>query len=76
MQNLFKKINRKINGIIWSLFSTGIILILLSILVVWTDFVLRLIFAMFTLLAAYIFIYTGYKLLALKRDIEKHFHLK
>ena len=76
MHNLFKEINKKINGIIWSFFSTGIILILLAILVVWTDFVLQLICAMFILLVAYIFIYTGYKLWTVKKSIEKHFKLK
>ncbi len=73
MENLFKKINKKINGIIWSLISTGIILLLLSILIVWIDFVLPLIVAMTVLMIAYIFIYSGFKLWSLKKDIEKHF---
>lgn len=73
MQSLFKDINKKIDGIIWSFISTGIILLLLAILVVWTDFVLQLICAMFILVVAYIFIYTGYKLWTMKRSIEKHF---
>lgn len=73
MENLFRKINKKINGFIWSLVSTGIILTLLAILIVWTDFVLRLVFGLFVLVVAYTFLYSGYKLWTLKKEIEKHF---
>ncbi len=76
MVNLFKEINKKINGIIWSFITTGIILIMLAILIAWTDFILRLIVALFVLLVAYTFIYAGYKLWAVKSEIEKHFKLK
>ena len=73
MENLFKQINRRINGVIWSLISTGIILVLLSILIVWTDFMLRLVVGLLILVIAYAFIYGGFKVRALKKDIEKHF---
>lgn len=73
MENLFREINKKINSIIWSFFSTGIIMLLLAVLIVWTDFVLQLIVSMLILLISYIFLYTGYKLWALKKSIEKHF---
>ncbi len=73
MVNLFKKINKKINGVIWSFISTGIILIMLAILIAWTDFILRLIIALFVLLVAYTFIFAGYKLWKVKNDIEKYF---
>ena len=75
MIELFKKINQKINHLIWSLLSTGIVLLLLSVLIVWTTFMLRLVFGIFVLVVAYIFIYGAYKLWALKKDIEKHFDL-
>ncbi|RLC36554.1 hypothetical protein DRH27_05045 [Candidatus Falkowbacteria bacterium] len=73
MVNLFKTIHKKINGVIWSLLSTGIILLMLSVLIVWTDFMLRLIIGLFILIIAYIFLYGGYKLWALRKDIEDHF---
>ena len=73
MQNLFKEINKKISGLIWSLLSTGIILILLAILIVWTDFILRLVLGMFVLVVAYAFIYGSYKIWILKREVKKHF---
>ena len=76
MVNLFKEINKKINGIIWSLVSTGIIMLMLSILIVWTDFMLRLVIGMLVLVISYAFLYGGYKLWMLKKEIEKHFNLR
>lgn len=73
MQNLIKQINKKINGIIWSLITTGVILLMLAVLIVWTDFILRLVFGMFVLVLAYAFLYGAYKIWAIKRDIENHF---
>lgn len=75
MINLFKEINKKINGIIWSLVSTGVILIFLAILIVWTDFMLRLVFGLLVLVIAWVFLYGGYKIWSLKKEIEKHFKL-
>lgn len=73
MEGLFKKINRRINGAIWFLISTGIILLLLAILIVWTDFILRLVIGLLVLVIAYAFIYGGYKVWTVKHEIEKHF---
>ena len=73
MINLFKEIHKKINGLIWSLISTGIVLLMLSVLIVWTDFILRLVFGLIVLVVAYVFIYSGYKLHSLRKEIEKHF---
>jgi hypothetical protein len=73
MQTLFKEINKKINGLIWSFLSTGIILMLLAVLIVWTDFMLRLVFGMFVLVLAYAFIYGAYRIWSVRREIEKHF---
>jgi len=73
MVNLFREIHRKLNGLIWSLISTGVILLLLSVLIVWTDFVLRLVFGLFVLVLAYGFLYGGFKIWGLKKEIEKHF---
>jgi ABC-type bacteriocin/lantibiotic exporter with double-glycine peptidase domain len=75
MVNLFRQINKKINGVIWSLVSTGVILIFLAILIVWTDFMLRLVFGLLVLVIAWVFLYGGYKIWSLKKEIEKHFKL-
>ena len=73
MHNLFKEVNKKINGFIWSFVSTGIIMLLLACLFMLDVLVLQLTGAMVILLIAYIFLYTGYKLWTLKKSIEKHF---
>jgi len=76
MVNLIKEISKKINGLIWSLISTGAILLLMGILIVWTDFMLRLVIGLFVLLIAWIFLYGGYKLWTLKKEAEKYLKLK
>jgi len=75
MQSLLKKINHKINGVIFTFTSTGVILLILSVLIVWTDFVLRLTVGLLVIVMAYIFFYSGYRIWSLKREIEKHFKL-
>jgi hypothetical protein len=71
MQLLFKTINKKINGLFWSLLLTGILLVLLSILVVWTDLILRLMLGFFVLIIAYVFLYGAFKVWEFKKEIMK-----
>ena len=75
MKNFFPKIKHKVNATVWTLLSTGVILLLLGILIVWTDFMLRLIVGLFVIVVGYAFIYVAYKLWVLKKDIEEHFKL-
>ncbi len=75
MINLFKAIKRKINGLVWTLFSTGLVLLMLAVLIVWTSFMLRLIMGLLIMVIAYVFFYAAYKVWALKKEIEKHFKL-
>lgn len=73
MKNPLTLAKKKINGIIWTLVATGILLLMLGILIVWTDFVLRLVIGLLVLVIAYVFFYLGYKIWALKKEVEKHF---
>ena len=73
MIDLFQQFHKKINGLIWSLVSTGIILLMLSVLIVWTDFMLRLVVGLLVLVLAYTFIYSGYKVWVIRKEIERHF---
>ena len=75
MINLFKEINKKFNGLIWSLASTGIILIVLALLIVGTDYTLRIIVGLITLLIAYVFLLAAHKVSTFKKEIKKHFKL-
>lgn len=76
MMNLFKQINQKINGIIWSFVSTGFLLIVLSILIIWYPITLRVLVGVFVLAMACTFIYSGYKVWAIRKEIEKHLGIK
>jgi len=75
MKIFFHQIKKRVNGIIWTLISTGVILLLLGILIVWTDFILRLIIGLLVIVVAYVFFYGAYKIWALKKDVEKYFKL-
>ncbi len=72
MQNLFKTINAKINGTIIHFVVSGVILLMAAVLIVWTDFFLRLVIGIFALALAYMFFYLAYKIWWLKKEIKKH----
>lgn len=76
MNHLIKEVEKKVNGMIISLASTGIILAMLSILIVWTDFVLRLVVGVVVLVVAISFMLWSYRLWHLKKDIKRHFSMK
>lgn len=75
MLDLLKQINRRINNIIWSFISTGVILMFLSVLIVWTDFMLRLVVGLLVIIIAYTFLYAGYKLWLMKKEIEDRYSI-
>ncbi|MBI2459233.1 MAG: hypothetical protein HYV53_01620 [Parcubacteria group bacterium] len=75
MQNLFKTIKHKINGAIIHFVASGLILVIAAVLIVWTDFFLRLVIGLLIIIVAYIFFYLAYKTWWLKREIEKHLKL-
>ena len=75
MQNLFKKIKTSINGAIIHFIASGLVLVMAAVLIVWTDFFLRLVIGLLVIIVAYMFFYLAYKIWRLKREIEKHFKL-
>jgi hypothetical protein len=75
MLNLVKIVNKKVNGVIFSLLSTGVILMMLSVLIVWTDFMLRLVIGVFVLVVSYVFVYGAYKLWVIRKEVEKYFKI-
>ncbi|MCU0679643.1 MAG: hypothetical protein MUC28_04340 [Planctomycetes bacterium] len=76
MVKLFPKIDKKFDHLAWTMASTGLILLLLSVLIVWTDFMLRLVIGLIVLVIAYMFLYGGYKIWSMKNEIKKHLGLK
>lgn len=71
MRSLFKKISRMVSHMVISLVSTGLILVLLGILIVWTDFMLKLVVGLFVLVIAYTFFHLAYKIWKVKKEVEK-----
>ncbi|MDD5032359.1 MAG: hypothetical protein PHR36_04985 [Patescibacteria group bacterium] len=72
MENPLKAIEKKINGFIWTLVINGVVLLLLGILIVWTDFMLRLVMGILVIVVAYVFFYSAYKVWSFKKDAEKY----
>lgn len=73
MKNFLKAINKKIDGLILTLIINGIILLMLGVLVVWTDFVLRLVVGLVIIVIAYVFFYGAYRVWHFKKDMLKYF---
>ncbi len=74
MENVIKTINKKVKQIIISLTVVGILLLILSFLTVWTEFMAKLVMGMVILLMAYVFLSTAYRLWQIQqnfKDIEK-----
>ncbi len=71
MKNLFKEIKSKINEIIFTLITIGLFLLMLAVLIVWTEFVLRLLVGLIVLAIAYVFFYMAYKFWGMKKALEK-----
>jgi len=71
MQSFFKTVNCKINGMIIHFIATGVILIIAAVLIVWTDFFLRLVIGLLVIVVAYMFFYLAYKTYWLKKEIDK-----
>ncbi len=76
MANIFKPLGRKINNMVFSLIVTGFILLILGVLIVWTDFTLRIVVGMITIAVAYVFFYGAWKIWSVKKDLEKFFKIK
>jgi len=73
MESLFKKIHSKINHLIWSLGTTGILMLMIAVLIVFANRFLELIASLLALVISYVFVYGAYKLWCLKKDIENYF---
>jgi len=75
MGDLFSPIKKKVNNIIVNLSISGILLLVLGVLIVWTDFVLRLVVGIVVIIISYMFFYAAHRLYAIKQDIEKYFKI-
>jgi len=72
MKGLTKTLDKKINGVVWHLITTGTVFLFLAVLVVWTEFMSRLVVGFFILLVAYIFFYLSFRLWEIKQELDKY----
>lgn len=75
MSQFFAPIQQKINSLVYTLIGVGFVLLMLGVLIVWIEFLARLVIGVLILTIAYTFFYGAYKIITIKRDIEKFFKL-
>jgi len=75
MKNLIQSLKRKANRLILGLAINGAILVLLAILIVWTDFMLKLVIGLLVLVIAFAFFQGAWKIYSIKKELEKFFKL-
>ena len=76
MKKLIKLIQKKINGLIFSLVFAGVIMLMLAVLIVWSQLMLQLAVGLFIVVLAYMLFFSAYKVWSLKSEIEKHLKIK
>jgi hypothetical protein len=65
-------VDKKLNRLAWVLVANGFILLILAVLIVWTDFMLRLVMGLIAVVIAYVFLYSAYKIWHLKKILGKY----
>lgn len=70
MQNIITVIKAKLNSLMWTFIVSGIIMLILSVLAVWTDLILRLLVGLFILLLSYLLFTVAWKIHTIKKHLE------
>ncbi|NCU44185.1 hypothetical protein EOM71_00715 [Candidatus Falkowbacteria bacterium] len=76
MEKIFKAVRLGLNKMIVSLSVVGILLLILSFLTVWTDFMAKLVLGMVILLLAYALLSTAYRLWRLNQTLNNFWKIK
>jgi type IV secretory pathway VirB3-like protein len=76
MQKLIKLIQKKVNGLIFSLVFAGVVMLMLAVLIVWSQLMLQLAVGLFVVVIAYMLFFAAYKIWSLKKEIEKHLKIR
>ncbi len=71
MEKIRSNFDKKINHYVWVLIGNGAIMLILGVLIVWTDFMLRLIMGLVAIMIAYIFFYSAYKVRQFRKFLDK-----
>jgi hypothetical protein len=72
MEKISSLLDKKVKHLIWVLVGNGIFLLILGVLIVWTDFMLKLVMGLVVIMIAYVFLYGAYKVWSLKKIIDKY----
>jgi hypothetical protein len=72
MEKVSTLVGKKIDRLAWVLVANGIVLLILGVLIVWTDFMLRLVMGLMAVIIAYVFLYSAYKVWHLKKVLDKY----
>ena len=70
MQNPLTLVSRKLSEAMWMFIATGIVMLILAVLIVWTVVALKLLIGLTVLLVAYSLFYAAYKIHALRKLID------
>ena len=76
MEKIFKAIRGGLNKMIVSLTIVGVLLLILSFLTVWTEFMAKLVLGMVILLLAYALLSTAYRLWKFSQDLNNFWKIK
>lgn len=76
MTKLIKFVQKKINNLILCLSFVGVIMLMLAVLITWSEFLFRLLVGFSMCFIAFIFFMTAYKIYDFKREVEKHLKIK
>lgn len=72
MDKISTAVEKKVDHLAWVFVANGIFLLILAVLIVWTDFMLRLVMGLMAVIIAYVFLYSAYKLWHLKKVLDKY----
>ncbi len=70
MMNPLVVAREKMSGLMWTFISVGIAMLILAVLIVWTDVAIKLLFGLIVLLLAYCLFYAAYKIHTLRKLID------
>lgn len=72
MEKISSLLDKKVKHLVWVLAFNGVFLLILGVLIVWTEFMLKLVMGLVTIMIAYVFLYGAYKVWSLKKIIDKY----
>lgn len=70
MPNILAIVRQKLNDLMWTFISVGVIMVVLALLVVWTEVALKLFVGLAILLVAYCLFYAAYKISHVRKIID------